>query len=574
MTDFGGRIASLLTNYDVTFWLLLQSALDSRPPSPFQSAPCTALPWRSISLQPLSPEVGATLASLNLLLVHAKVEDDQADGETWKPRLARALYSQRFEKAENYLRERAINVDILLRLPKAQGEVERAADPTLDRLAEPTEKTLGEVFASIAILQDKPELQAYLREFGENLGGYLYLWDALVDLPDDLRHGAFNALSACGISQPRDPRITLALNQRLSTLEGLLQEVALGPEGDLCRRLLASLRSELAGKVGCTARQAIPRPTSRLARAGFLKAQSDEGCEGDCCNCGCCDCNMCDCNPCGDGNKDQCCEVSCCDCQNGCCCCPCDGGGGGSGGSNSCCGSSGGSNSSCCGGSNHNNTSCCGSSSTSDAVCCLTDCCFCYSNEPIHTHQDHVPRSRRTGLLQRWQDTWSAKTRGILSTPGGLTCPACAERTLSLKIGEIDISECRNCGGMWVQEKDLEALSKMANLPHNLLTRYPMESRSIEHLAGHRDCPTCDVKLSAIPYLEVPVEMCKKCRGFWVEHGRLGKLLKAKRSPEQQLKAARVEWRCPYCDKVAGGGDTCQSCGAPRPSSGFTGKLA
>ena len=79
----------------------------------------------------------------------------------------------------------------------------------------------------------------------------------------------------------------------------------------------------------------------------------------------------------------------------------------------------------------------------------------------------------------------------------------------------------------------------------------------------------------SVPYLGVPVEMCKQCHGFWLEHGVPRRVLKAKRSPRRLMKSHKKEWRCPYCEQVAPGGeDVCDNCGAPRPKSGFTGKLA
>jgi Zn-finger nucleic acid-binding protein len=156
------------------------------------------------------------------------------------------------------------------------------------------------------------------------------------------------------------------------------------------------------------------------------------------------------------------------------------------------------------------------------------------------------------------------------------SCPACERPMVVLLVGEVEVDECRNCGGIWLDDKELESLARLTSLPNNLLNRYPTQEHPTRHLPGERPCPACrdEAKLVGVPYLDVPVEMCKKCFGFWLEHGRLGKVLRAKRSPMQLLKGHRSEWRCPYCQSVAGAGrDVCDKCGAPRPSTGFTGKL-
>ena len=147
---------------------------------------------------------------------------------------------------------------------------------------------------------------------------------------------------------------------------------------------------------------------------------------------------------------------------------------------------------------------------------------------------------------------------------------------ITLMVGSIEIDECRNCGGIWLDDQEIEVLARTGRLPHNLLNRYPVGENAIQNLPGERSCPVCDdSELVGVPYLAVPVEMCKKCHGFWLKHGVLRRVLKAKRSPKRLMKAHKKEWRCPYCEQVAGGGmDVCTNCGAPRPKSGFTGKLA
>lgn len=147
---------------------------------------------------------------------------------------------------------------------------------------------------------------------------------------------------------------------------------------------------------------------------------------------------------------------------------------------------------------------------------------------------------------------------------------------ISLSVGEIKLEECRNCGGIWLDDTELDYLAQFAELPHNLLHRYPTEEWSKTNPRGHRTCPVCEGEptLVHVPYLDVPVEMCRSCHGFWFEHGVLNRVIRAKRSPERLSKEHQQEWRCPYCENVAvAGSDTCSGCGAPRPKSGFTGKL-
>lgn len=543
MTEFGGRVSSLLTNYDITFWLLLNTSLESGAPTEIENRPCTALPFRKVAVRPLRPEVARTMASLNLLLVSSKVEDDAADGESVKAGVARFFLGKKFQSARDYLEQMEFPLDNILGLAGAQAQVEASTNPTLHQLCGPTERTLGEIFASIASLQKKPELKSVLREFGALLGGYLYLWDAWTDRESDIARGRFNAIEATNGSR----EVRAELYRRLDQMKALLNRMALGPEGSLCHSLLASLGQRLAEQFPRPRASTTPSPRRRLARAGMVHAQSD-CCEVDCCECGsCCDCNVCDCNPCDSG--DHCCEFNLCD-VGSCCCCFCDAG------------------------SSHRSKSCC--CDDCDFVCLESFCCG--ESRTAQTHNFHYTPSSsppQRSMVQRFKSMTRSLSPTELTGAARL-CPTCSKSMMTLKVGSTEIDECRNCGGIWLDDQEIETLARTARLPHNLLNRYPVGEHSMQNLPGERPCPACDnSRLVSVPYLGVPVEMCRECHGFWLEHGVLKRVLKAKRSPRRLMKSHKQQWRCPYCEQIAqGGADVCNSCGAPRPKSGFTGKLA
>ncbi len=556
MTDFGGRVSSLLTNYDMTFWLLLCSALDSGQREEPESLPCTAVPFRKVKVRPLPPRTAQTMSALNLLLIQSKVKDDEIDGESFKAGVARALYSKKFDKAQAFLEEQGFAIEAVTGLPQAQSRAEKASAPTLESLAAPTSYTLGEIFVAIAPLLGKEPLTDSLRSFGSSLGGFLYLWDALCDLEVDRKKGCFNAILAAAPLGEKE--VETFLYERLDEIDDVLCSLALGPEGSLCHKLSLSLRKKVSSKYPRSECCKPRSPRRRLAKAGFLVHKQDCcDCEVDCCDCGCCDCNLCNCDPCGT-DHDQCCEFNCCDISSCCCCCLGDGGG-----------------------------------STRTRTCILDDFMDCLCIEGIccgETDNSSIASSRRSqtritpnlpsssGIFERFKQVTRSIPQAKVLGSTKRRCPRCDLDMTNLMVGEVEVEECRNCGGFWLDDKEIDQLAKMPRLPHNLLNRYPTQEHPIQHLPGDGVCPACDhnaEKLVGVPYLEVPVEMCKKCHGFWLEHGVLRRVLKAKRSPKRLLKSHLKEWRCPYCDSVAeGGADVCLACGAPRPKSGFTGKLA
>lgn len=545
MTAFGGLRASLLTNYDITFWMLLLSAVSDGPTADPERRPCTALPWRGVPVRPLAPEAARALAALNLLLISSKVEDDACDSPGWKPKLARAAYGERFERALAELERQGFPLPAVTDLQRRQSQAEADPEPSLDSLAEPTATALAEVFAHIARILKKPELAEPLGGIGRALGGYLYLWDALVDLSEDQARGQFNAFArVCG-GQLDDPRVAIGLRRRLADLHLALTNLALGPEGKLCFSLHASLASRLTQALPKPRCLNPPTPRARLAKAGMVHVKDGDCCEIDCCECGsCCDCNLCDCNPC-DSDK-HCCELNCCSCGD------------------------------CCCGNNTSSGGCCSSRPSDQVTCCFFDgfdvCCL----ERDYTTTTTTSGSR-PGFWERMRQSHRDRRLEVEVKQGTRRrCPACELPMVMLMVGGVEVDECRNCGGVWLDEHELDTLARLASLPGNLLHRYPTEENATRHRAGTRTCPACQAeeKLVVVPYLDVPVEMCKACSGFWFDHGALARVLRAKRSPKQLLKGHKTEWRCPYCEGVVPGGrDVCERCGAPRPSSGFTGKL-
>jgi Zn-finger nucleic acid-binding protein len=561
MTRFGGRVSSLLTNYDITFWLLLQSALDSGPLAALEKRPCTALPIQSVSVRPLDDRVSQTMAALNLILVGSKIADDEQDGERFKAAAGKALFGRKVAKAEEFLRSEEFELDRVYRLHIEQARAERTPSPSLESLSQPTAEALGAIFGTIAVLQNKPKLDPVLQDFGRSLGAFLYLWDALTDFESDRKKGDFNAISQVYGEEPFSGSVATTLSNLLYQMGQHLESMAMGPEGKLCFELLGSLGKQLREKFPEVTPKPWRSPRKRLAKAGFVRTQDcdcccpGDACEVGCCECGsCCECNVCDCNPCD--SHETCCEFSCCS--------PCD----------CCCGES--SSSGCCGESA--TYDCCSGSGSSFTCCdlfCLQSICCDATNPHSQSHSESSQR-QNVGLMERFRlakEARNAKTEDRGSSTR--QCPRCERAMIKLMVGQVEIDECRNCGGVWCDDKEIDELAKMIRLPHNLLNRYPTEEAPSTKLPGDRNCPVCRKELVVVPYLGVPIEMCRECHGFWMDHGVLRRVLNAKRSPKRLLTSHKKDWRCPYCEQVsAGGSDVCLSCGAPRPKSGFTGKLA
>jgi hypothetical protein len=440
---FAGWDASLLTNYDVTLWSMVASGVSGtdylRLP---EARPCTAIPFRSVDVQPLSPEMGASLAALTILLAWAKVEDHRQDGGIVLGWLGQAWLGNKEAKARDYLAGRDYPLTALLELPRRQARAEGEARPTLAALAGPTQEALADAFAWIGVLAERRDLIAELRSLGSAIAGFVYLWDALQDLDKDRKSKSFNAVLAIwGQSFPAgEVRAQLAL--ALSGIGRAIEQLPLGNRRKLCKDLVESLRADVQLHPALQASASLPpSPRRALAKAGFVKA-SDCDCDvgNCCCEAGCCD----------TGSGCNCCELSCCDCHKGDACCELD----------------------CC--------SCCGDS----------DCCFCCCYDRSSNSANCCGSKKAPGSQAQESSSLSEDREALL-------CPGC-RHDLS-EVGAAHL--CRGCSGIWVDgggEPDLDSLrrsrtpSKLPAIPRGSRTCPRCRSLLRSPFGGGTDVESCD----------------------------------------------------------------------------------
>lgn len=359
----GGRYASLLTNYDLTFWLLVLSALEEaggRAPARTTGA-CTALPFHRVPLLELRPESRRLTSSLMLALAGAKAEDDRADGDRPWVRWAFWPLSGAWERANRQLASCNFPLRAIEHLGAHQRALESSPDVTLDQLSAPTGDMLAAVFGFLAPHTSQPQHQAALETLGEGLGTFLYLWDVWNDRERDRARGSFNALLRCRTSEPELAR---RLRGALRQANDALCRLPLGNTEPLLRRQLERLRAQLRleGPDPGTCRRPRRAPTAGSERwrwgwwlgaaalAGAVPAaRASVECDSCDCDCDCCSgCDSCG----GEGCSSEGCE--------GC----------------SSCGCGGGEADACCAGSHAHG--CCGEAHGSGPSCSTAlDCCNC-----------------------------------------------------------------------------------------------------------------------------------------------------------------------------------------------------
>ena len=302
-----GQPSRVLLNHDAVFLGELLLALSPKPDWAPAYTPrrCASLPKGS-----QIPPALAYAATANVALAEFAVRDKIADAsKVWHG--ARLALSRPFARARGRLAAWNVPTAELFALQTRQAEVEAERGRALEFYAAPTGDATRLIFAHGGAVV-APEQTGNLGALGEAFGRLVFVLDALTDVRDDAKVGAFNAVEASGgDSAGAKGCARQLLSDALSALN------ALPLEGErrafFAGRLRTSVAMALGGALamdgGIDSGEAASEVVQK-ARRGF----------GNCC--GISDDDLCDCF-CDDCLCDCCCDnAGCCDSCN--CCDGCD----------------------------------------------------------------------------------------------------------------------------------------------------------------------------------------------------------------------------------------------------------
>lgn len=183
--NYGFR-ARFLVNYDMTFLYFL---LRTGEPAQASRCFCPARPWCKKSCLPEEPAM-AYAADLSVLLSYWKLLDVRRDGNL--PRKAgAALLLRWYRRAYRRAVRRRPEIDRTFGLQLARLQrLEEDKSASLDRTADAFALLLRACADDLTAEEERRTAGLLLY----HVGRYLYLVDALEDLPKDNRNGAYNPL--------------------------------------------------------------------------------------------------------------------------------------------------------------------------------------------------------------------------------------------------------------------------------------------------------------------------------------------------------------------------------------------
>ena len=184
-----GLLSRFTLSYDFTFLALLNMSLKEGCDG-FERKRCAFNPLKKCNYCKNLDAIDMPAAAAMIMLYY-KILDNIADERGFKKVTywcLKPIFSRAHKKAaKNYPQIEAAVSEYIT----AQNALEKANCTSIDEAADPTAK----VMEKILMLCSETQMQKrVLQRMGYCLGRYIYLLDASIDLPEDIKKGSYNVL--------------------------------------------------------------------------------------------------------------------------------------------------------------------------------------------------------------------------------------------------------------------------------------------------------------------------------------------------------------------------------------------
>ncbi len=210
--DFG-QWRRMALNYDMTFLALVLNAMEE-PEETQAIGRCVVHPTEKKSYW--HSEVTHYCAAMTVALTYYKCLDDwQDDRNLPKLCLAKTFQGPMGQIRGKYPRQLLAIEKCITELSAMERENRRNPDEAANLFG----TLMGELF----VLDTTDFFAKTLRQLGESLGRFVYLMDAVCDLPEDRKKGRYNPLLDWGNDNKEtyEPYLNLHLGEAISNLEKL-----------------------------------------------------------------------------------------------------------------------------------------------------------------------------------------------------------------------------------------------------------------------------------------------------------------------------------------------------------------
>jgi hypothetical protein len=109
-----------------------------------------------------------------------------------------------------------------------------------------------------------------------------------------------------------------------------------------------------------------------------------------------------------------------------------------------------------------------------------------------------------------------------------IVCVKCTSVLDRTTIGGIEVDNCPQCGGLWLDRGELEKLKSLGSDELEELRKMlgvnpkvpPVPDETTVH------CPACEGKLKEVQFGNILIDFCDTCKGLWLDKGELDAAIK------------------------------------------------
>ena len=225
-----GQMARMTLTYDMTFLVLMLESM-YEPESESGEERCAAHPIHTHTWS-ASP-VTEYAADMNVLLAYHNLMDNWNDERSIISRSEAALISGSYRKAAEKYPEKSAHIERCL---TELSELERRGESDPDAGARCFGKLMGELF----VYYPQDEIWSpRLRRFGEELGEFIYIMDAVLDLEGDRAHGRYNPLAAYAEGKTEE-ELHNTLTMLIGECAAVFELLPIVRDADIMRNILYS----------------------------------------------------------------------------------------------------------------------------------------------------------------------------------------------------------------------------------------------------------------------------------------------------------------------------------------------
>lgn len=222
-----GAMGRMTLSFDSTFLHLLLSSL-YEPEESAGSARCLPHPFQAHTW--VRSEITDYCCDMNIALAYHKCLDDWQDEHSLMGRTEAHLLEKAYCRVAARHPDKCRQIEDCLRQIAVQ---EKAAEPSLDKLANLTGQMLG------CIYRYQEDLWAdTLQKVGEGMGRFIYLMDAYDDLEADRKHGLFNPLLPYSQREDYEEFVKQSLTLLIAECTDAFETLPLVKDIDILRSIL------------------------------------------------------------------------------------------------------------------------------------------------------------------------------------------------------------------------------------------------------------------------------------------------------------------------------------------------